>query len=249
MSWRVVKCVLEHHDQKIRGSDLLALVYLANHARADDGSGAWPSQRRLADKTGLHRATVQRVLSRLVDAGAVEVEQRPGRTHRFRVRMCAVCLPSPSASQRGTRTNPPAAESDRDVAQSDRGGRTVRHEPLSIPPTEPPSNAVSASPPVDNPPSAPPAGSEQEHSARNRKAAFIQRRVEQIRREQGDRAAAAYQAAVTRNDVRDERAAELQRLSSGETPDGYAGYVPAWAIDTWRTLHPVADSEQEGQVG
>jgi hypothetical protein len=131
MSWRVVRCVFAHHDPKTRGIDLLLLLYLANHANGDDGSGAWPSQGTLAGETGVHRATVQRVLARLVDAGALEVEQRPGRTHRFRVRMCAVCLPRPSASQRGTQTNPPAAESDR-------GCRTVRHEPFIQPVSQPP---------------------------------------------------------------------------------------------------------------
>jgi DNA-binding transcriptional MocR family regulator len=105
MSWRVVRCVLAHHDQKIGGVDLLVLVYLANHAGNEDGSGAWPSQLTLADETGVHRATVQRALDRLVKAGVLEVEQRPGRTHRFRVRLCAVCGPSPSASQSGIPTN------------------------------------------------------------------------------------------------------------------------------------------------
>jgi Helix-turn-helix domain len=134
MSWRVVKCVLEHHEQEVHGLDLLVLVYLSNHANGDDGSGAWPSQVTLASKTGIHRATVQRVLTRLVAMGAVEVEQRPGRTHRFSVRMCALCLPLPTVAQSGTGTNGVPHRATGGAAQSDRGCRTVRHESLKNPP-------------------------------------------------------------------------------------------------------------------
>jgi hypothetical protein len=231
MSWRVVKCVLAHHDQKVRGVDLLALIYLGNHASNEDGSGAWPSQLTLAAETGLHRATVQRVLDRLVKASALEVEQRPGRTHRFRVVLCAVCRPRPNASQSGIRTNQGAAESGT-------GCRTVRHDPLSIPPREPPTNAVSASPLDERPPPAPPAGPESQPLAQNRKAEFVQRRAEEIRREQGDRAADAYLRTVARNDVRDEARAQAERLSSGQTYAGYGGFVPPKLQAQWDAMHP-----------
>jgi hypothetical protein len=77
------------------------------------------------------------------------------------------------------------------------------------------------------------------------RAAFIARRVEQIRQEQGDRAAAAYLAKVALNDATDERRAELERLQSGVSPEGYGGYVPAWARDQWKADHPNTNLEQE----
>jgi DNA-binding transcriptional MocR family regulator len=236
VSWRVVKCVLGHHDDKVGGVDLLVLLYLANHANGDDGSGAWPSQPTLAAEAGVHRATVQRALERLADVGAVEVDPRAGRTHRFRVRMCAVCLPRPTAAQSGTRTNPPAAESDRGAAESYGTRRTVRHDSVKEPPPEPP-NAVSASPPVDNSPAARPAGVEGQEPARNRKAEFVTRKVEQIRAEQGDRAADAYLATVARNDAKDQARALAAQLASAYSPEGYRPYVPAWAADTWASIH------------
>jgi len=67
----------------------------------------------------------------------------------------------------------------------------------------------------------------------NRKAEFVKRRVEQIRRDQGDRNAEAYLAEVARNDAADQRRAEVEHLSSGVTPEGYGGYVPAHLRDWW----------------
>jgi len=253
MSWRVVKCVLDHHDSKVGGDDLLVLIFLANHANGDDGSGAWPSQVTLAGETGRARRTVQRVLGRLATIGALEVEQRPGRTHRFRVRMCAVCLPSPSASQRRIGTNQGASQSPGGASQSPGGCVTVTHEPFIEPVREPP-NAVGASPRAQTAPPERPTGSEEIPSS-NRKedptppesgrAEFLARRVEQIRQEQGERAAKAYLAKVALNDATDERRAELDRLHSGATPESYSGYVPAWAQEQWRAQHPKTDLEQE----
>jgi hypothetical protein len=238
--------VFSHHEQKIRGIDLLLLLYLANHANGDDGSGAWPSQGTLADETGVARRTVQHALARLVDGGAVEIEQRPGRTHRFRVRMCAVCLPSPSAHQVRSGTNLPAQEMRTRGAPDAQGCAPDAHEPFIQPVSQPP-NEVSASPPTKAAAPARPTGSD-EFSASNRKgdptppesgrAEFIARRVEKIRQEQGDRAAAAYLAKVAQNAATDERRAEMQRLHSGETPEGYAGFVPAKYQEQWRALHP-----------
>lgn len=256
MSWRVVGCVLTHHDQKIGGVDLLLLVYVANHANGDDGSGAWPSQLTLAHETGLGRRTIQRALERLVGLGAIEVEQRPGRTHRFCVRMCAVCLPSPSASQRRIATNQGAPLSPGGASEWRTTCATVAHEPFIQPPSEPP-NAVGASPLADAVPPARPDEPEQEQSARNRKAAspppeqtqdgraaFIARRVEQIRQEQGDRAAKAYLDKVAQNDAEDWRRAEVERLTSGVSPEGYSGFLPTWAAEEWKALHPDASPEQ-----
>jgi Helix-turn-helix domain len=244
MSWRVVKCVLVHHDQKIRGIDLLVLLYLANHASKDDGSGAWPSRQTLADETGVARRTVRYAMVRLVEANALEIEERPGKTHRFRVRMCAGCLPN-----RGVQELHPAVQEMHGTPAPDAPDSVT--EPRSEPP-----NALGASRRADAAAPARPAGSEQDHPAQNRKAPsppqatrdgraeFIERRVEQIRREQGDRAAEAYLAKVAQNDLRDQVRAEVERLSSGVSPDDYGGFVPAWAQETWKAMHP--DTSLEG---
>jgi len=258
MSWRVVKCVLEHHGDKTRGVDLLVLIYLANHANGEDGSGAWPSQRTLAGETGLAHRTVRYALARLVEAGALEVDPRPGRTHRFRVRLCAVCLPRPSEQQMPTRTNTPRQELPLPRHQMPTTPAPDATEPLSIPPMESPTNAVSASPPAEAAAPARPAGTVQEQSARNRKAEpcqtdpsgnsrseFLERRVEQIRRDQGDRAANAYLAKVAQNDVRDRARATAEQLQSGHSPAGYRPFVPAWAQEQWQADHPNTDLNQE----
>jgi DNA-binding MarR family transcriptional regulator len=117
MSFRVLRCVLDHHGNKLLPSDLLVLIYLANHAH-DDGAGAWPAQTTLADETNQNRRTVQRALDRLARMGTVKVEERPGRTHRFRVWLCLECE---SASESRTRTNLPASQSHRGVTQSPGG--------------------------------------------------------------------------------------------------------------------------------
>jgi DNA-binding transcriptional MocR family regulator len=257
MTWRVVGCVLAHHDQKIGGVNLLVLLYLANHANGEDGSGAWPSQRTLASRTGVAYRTVQRALDRLVKAGAVEVEQRPGKTHRFRVRMCAVCLDSPSASQSHTPTNHPGHRVQGPLTQSPGTPDTESTEPLFYSSQESPTNAVGASPLDEASPRARPTGSDSQQPARNRKAApppleqpqdgraaFIERRVAEIRRDQGDRAARQYLATIAKNDAEDWRRAEVQRLTSGQSPEGYRPFVPAWATEQWKAEHPDADAEQ-----
>lgn len=235
MSWRVVRCVLEHHGGQLAGADLLVLVYVANHASEDDGGGAWPSQRTLAGETGLAYRTVRYVLARLVDLGALEVEQRPGRTHRFRVRMCAVCLPGPSRHEvPGGRHQMPGGEAP-DATES-----------LKEPVTE--SNAVGASPRANGAPRPRPAGSEPKQAKKERSAPgadWLARKVETIRREQGDRAAEAYLAKVNRTQAQAWAQTERARLHSGVTPEGYEGYVPGWAAAQWKAMHPTIP-QQEG---
>ncbi len=255
MTWRVVKCILNHHDQKTRGIDLLVLLYLANHASNDDGSGAWPSQRTLAGKTGLAYRTVQYALTRLLKAGAVEIEQRPGKSHRFHVRMCAVCGPSPSAQQVPTRANPPTQQVHIPTQEMPGTHAPDATDPLFYSSQGTSQHAVGASPTTEAAPSARPASSESQLPASNRKVdptppesardEFIARRVEQIRTEQGDRAAAAYLAKVAQNEVEDERRAEVERLQSGVTPEGYGGYVPPKLQAQWDALHRDTDLGQE----
>jgi DNA-binding transcriptional regulator YhcF (GntR family) len=59
----------------MKPADMLVALMLAEHADSEGGH-AFPSVKRLADETRLHRATVIRSLASLVELGIVEVEQR-----------------------------------------------------------------------------------------------------------------------------------------------------------------------------
>jgi hypothetical protein len=137
MSLRVIRCVLDHNPAGAKGIDRHVLVELASYAH-NDGTGAWPAQTTLASRTGYGRRTVQRSLAWLEANKAIEIEQRPGRTHLFRVILCEDCRNSVSASQRRTRTNQPASESPGGAPESPggasewRGGCvTVAHDPVN----------------------------------------------------------------------------------------------------------------------
>jgi hypothetical protein len=87
MTW-----VWEHSPAK--GTELLTLLAIANNA-ADDGSNAWPSIARLAQKTRLDERTVRRVLHRLAEGGhlVIEVSAGPSGTNRYTVVMTPGNLP------------------------------------------------------------------------------------------------------------------------------------------------------------
>lgn len=63
------------------------LVLIALIDRADRDGISWPSQLRLAADLGIARSTVQAVLGRLLDIGAIVEHEpgRPGRSTRYRV--------------------------------------------------------------------------------------------------------------------------------------------------------------------
>lgn len=67
-----------------KGSTKLILLAVADHAH-DDGTGAWPSQTTLAEKTGLSERTVRRELKRLEQMGELRAVKREGLTTLFSV--------------------------------------------------------------------------------------------------------------------------------------------------------------------
>lgn len=116
MSWRVVRCVLEHLD--VRGLDQLILVHLANAAH-HDGSGVTLGRIRLAKRAGVAQETVRSALRQLMAQGRVTVD--PGRgvqgVKLRRVVLCDACaseqpsswnLPSSKAPKTGSRQSKPA---------------------------------------------------------------------------------------------------------------------------------------------
>lgn len=93
MTW-----VWEHG--RAQGADLLLLLAIADCAD-DTGRNAWPSTATLARKTRVSDRTVQRMITRLVTAGALEVEPNAGPrgTNRFTVVMREPDTAGPPAPQ------------------------------------------------------------------------------------------------------------------------------------------------------
>lgn len=85
MSWQAVSyavTVLEH-DDNLTLLDRLVLVLLAEHANRD-GSNARPSSRTIATRAGTTDVSVRRSLARLVAAGIIAPDRRPGRPTCYR---------------------------------------------------------------------------------------------------------------------------------------------------------------------
>lgn len=85
MSIKVMTWVWDHSPAS--GTDLLMLLAIADHA-GDDGRDAWPSVRKLAQRTRLDERTVRRVLKRLADDGHIVVRAGGGRrSNRYEIPM------------------------------------------------------------------------------------------------------------------------------------------------------------------
>ncbi len=88
MSIEAMVWVFRHSTARL--ADRLVLLAIADEAD-DDGTNAWPSQRRIADKARLGQSTVRRAIENLERLGELEVErpERTGRGHynRYRVLM------------------------------------------------------------------------------------------------------------------------------------------------------------------
>ncbi|MQA63912.1 MAG: hypothetical protein GEU86_21155 [Actinophytocola sp.] len=76
MSIKVMTWVWDHSPAV--GTELLMLLAIADHA-GDDGRDAWPSVKRLAQRTRLDERTVRRVLKRLTSHGHLIVDAGGGR--------------------------------------------------------------------------------------------------------------------------------------------------------------------------
>lgn len=85
-------------NSKHKGSDLLVLLVIADHAN-DDGSGAWPSILRLATMTRLSERAVQYSLRHLEASGELIIQKNAGPKgcNSFTVTLgCKNCAPSDS---------------------------------------------------------------------------------------------------------------------------------------------------------
>jgi Helix-turn-helix domain len=162
---RPLICAAGHSPAK-RSAKLL-LVQLAEHAHPD-GTGVWASQKKLADETGLSRATVQRAQTELVALSLIHVKVNAGKNgvNLYSIRLCMECIDHEQlakdrhAASCITVRHEGAAEQDgqQDEAQ-EAGGLTMRqgvpyHEARTSPRTAPtvrPSAKAGAGKPVGLP--------------------------------------------------------------------------------------------------
>lgn len=86
MSVQAISYVIEHSTHK--GSYLLTLLMIANHAHSD-GTGAWPSIALLAEETRLSERGVQYCIERLKDSGELLVlpDAGPRGTNAYAITM------------------------------------------------------------------------------------------------------------------------------------------------------------------
>ena len=82
-------------ESEMSGNDKLVLLALADWAN-DDGY-CWPSIPKLCFKTRASERTVQSIIKRLVDAGHVTRQERPGRGCMYLVHPRNSCTPADSA--------------------------------------------------------------------------------------------------------------------------------------------------------
>jgi len=126
VSWRAVNCVMQHLG--LKGTTQHVAIRLAHHAHRD-GSGIWAAQPTIAREAGLHRATVQRHLDKLIADHHLLVEARKGKhtTNRYRLRLCEACAAEVadaplSAPQRRTKQSPPLSAAQSGTKQ---GGKAA----------------------------------------------------------------------------------------------------------------------------
>jgi hypothetical protein len=79
MSIRVMTAIWEYSSHK--GAALLLMLAIADHA-SDDGTNAYPSVRRLAQRTRLSERTVQRTIQECEASGELVVNRPDTREHR-----------------------------------------------------------------------------------------------------------------------------------------------------------------------
>ena len=113
------------------GSALLLLLAIARHAH-DDGSGAWPSQRTLAEATRISDRQIRRLLRVLETSGELFVEKRRGFTDLMTVvvgadKMAGVPSEKPALDVRPPRTQLRPEGSDILAGTPD---TAMSHEPL-----------------------------------------------------------------------------------------------------------------------
>ncbi len=88
-------------EQKIPPYDKLVLLELADHADPDTFE-CWPSQQFIAERCGINRSTVNRIIKRLVAGGFLTYDQRKKygvqRSSLYRLSVGIIIIPCDSAS-------------------------------------------------------------------------------------------------------------------------------------------------------
>ncbi|MBX3297446.1 MAG: helix-turn-helix domain-containing protein [Acidobacteria bacterium] len=84
MSVQAQSWVIEHSQHK--GSELLLLLMIANHAHAD-GTNAFPSLKLLAKECRMSRRQIARLVKTLETSGELQVHRRGTRTNSYSIRM------------------------------------------------------------------------------------------------------------------------------------------------------------------
>lgn len=110
--------------QAIPPSAKLVLLALADHADSD--GHCWPGFERLAEMTGLHRATIVRCLDKLEEHELIARVRRPNKSNTYRLSVVSRMV-RPDQSHGATP----------EVAECDHGSRMVRPKP-SVTINEPP---------------------------------------------------------------------------------------------------------------
>jgi hypothetical protein len=126
MSWQAVSyavTVLEHADE-LTPIDRLVLVLLAEHANRD-GANARPSSTTIARRAGVLPSSVRRSCGRLVAAGYIAADGRPGRPTSYRFP-----LSTPVAPVQQVSSSDLLHHGADPLHQRDRGVAVARHEPV-----------------------------------------------------------------------------------------------------------------------
>lgn len=130
-------------SSKHKGSDLLVLLAIADHAK-DDGTGAWPSIDGLARKTRLSERNVHYSIKRLEASGELVVEKNAGPkgTNLYHVTVfgCKLCTPDtpiPSGAKSAPAKIAPVQNStDRGANSAPGGVQPIAPEPSLEPSIE-----------------------------------------------------------------------------------------------------------------
>lgn len=131
MSWQAVAYAVSTLDgADLTVADRLVFVLIAEHANRS--GEAWPSAARVARQAGLHPSSVRRCVDRLVDAGLIATEPRPGTSTRYRFPVTSpVELSTPRAPQRAVDDVDPAHPSAYPAHPGAGVRAPVRDEPVS----------------------------------------------------------------------------------------------------------------------
>lgn len=109
MSVQAQSWVIQHSQHK--GSELLLLLMIANHAHAD-GTNAFPSLKLLAKECRMSRRQIARLVKTLEASGELQVRRRGTRTNSYSIRMedDPSQLPASAPNAASDKMSPPASD-------------------------------------------------------------------------------------------------------------------------------------------